>query len=156
MTLFANALGDALLAFGRLLAVDPIATRAALPRTPGVYLFTEPGTGHLYVGRTRNLRARIAEHCPGVIPRSSVPPATFAVKLARESTGLRPTYQRRGGLPDLFANNPKWREAVALAVVRIREMEVRFVEESDPLRSALLELMVAAELQTRFNSFETT
>ena len=156
MTLFANALGDALLAFGRLLAADPIATRATLPRAPGVYLFTEPGTGHLYVGRTRNLRNRIAEHCPRIIPRSRVPPATFAVKLARESTGLGPTYQRRGGLRDLFANNPEWRDAVAMAVVRIRKMEVRFVEESDPLRSALLELMAAAELQTPYNSFETT
>ena len=156
MTQFANALGDAQLAFGCLLAANPIAARAALPRTPGVYLFTEPGTGHLYVGRTRNLRNRIAEHCPGVIPRSRVPPATFAVKLARESTGLGPTYQRRGGLRDLFANHPEWRDAVATAVARIRKMEVRFVEESDPLRSTLLELMVAAELQTLYNSFETT
>jgi hypothetical protein len=36
----------------------------------------------------------------------------------------------------------------------VREMDVRFVEERDPLRQALLEIYVAVSLKTLNNSFE--
>ena len=129
------------------IAADSIATRATLPRTAGVYLFTEPGTGHLYVGRTSNLRNRIAEHCPGTIPLITGAPGDVRHRssLAR-APGSNPPTDAVEALRDLFANNPEWRDAVGTAVARIRKMEVRFVEESDPLRRALLELMAAAEL----------
>ena len=38
---------------------------------------------------------------------------------------------------------------------RIREMQVRYVEERDPLRQALLEIYVAVVLKTPYNDFNT-
>jgi len=38
---------------------------------------------------------------------------------------------------------------------RIREMQVRYVEECDPLRQALLEIYVAVVLKTPYNDFNT-
>ena len=158
---FSAALDEARRSLDRLLDANPVpagARPSPLPARSGVYLFSEPDAGYLYVGRTRNLRARIRQHCPGRMPpRGSVAPgATFAVKIARKSTGAVPTFQRRGGLRDLFANDETWRTAFAAAVERIRNMEVRYVEEADPLRHAVLELYAMIELRTPFNTFETT
>jgi hypothetical protein len=33
-------------------------------------------------------------------------------------------------------------------------MDIRFIEESDPVRQALLEIYVASALQTPFNDFD--
>lgn len=38
---------------------------------------------------------------------------------------------------------------------RIRRMHVRYVEESDPVKQALLEIYVATVLKTRYNDFDT-
>ena len=35
-------------------------------------------------------------------------------------------------------------------------MQVRYVEERDPVRQALLEIYTAVELRASYNSFETT
>ena len=41
------------------------------------------------------------------------------------------------------------------AKARIREMDIRFVAEPDPLRQAVLEIYTAIALQTPYNDFDT-
>lgn len=139
--------------FQRLVEMNPV-LYAALPKqmpTAGIYLFSE-GTRHLYVGRSRDIRGRLGRHCrPGATYRM----AAFAFRLAREATGrLKATYKKEGSRSALM-EDLTFREAFEAAKVRIREMDLRFVEEIDPLRQTVLEVYVAVALETPYNDFET-
>ena len=118
----------------------------------GVYLFTEGGI-HLYVGRSNKIRARYGRHCnPGATHRM----AAFAFKLAREATGkttasYKPGEDSRKGL----MQNPEFIAAFKAAKARIREMDFRFVEETDQNAQALLEIYCTLVLNARFNDFNT-
>ena len=46
-------------------------------------------------------------------------------------------------------------DAFNSAKARIAQMDVRFVEETHPLRQALLEMYVSVALETPFNHFDT-
>lgn len=121
-----------------------------VPQKRGVYLFSEAGR-HLYVGRTNRLRRRLAGHCR---PSANHFTATFAFKLARESTGrLKAAYATKGSRADLL-NDPAFATAFTVAKARIATMEVRFVEECDPVKQALLEIYVATVLGTPYNDFD--
>jgi hypothetical protein len=127
------------------------ATLERLPRgvpDSGVYLFSK-GVLHLYVGRSRRLRDRLRYHC------SSAKDAPFAFKLAREQTGnLKATYSSKGSRGDLLAD-AGFSAAFQVAKERIRRMQIRFVEESDPIRQALLEIYVTIALAAPYNDFDT-
>lgn len=116
----------------------------------GVYLFSE-GRRALYVGRSNGICQRIGRHCrPGATWRQ----AAFAFRLAREATGnLKATYRKEGGRKSL-AIDPAFKIAFNLAKQRISKMQVRYVEEADPLRQALLEIYIAVVLKTPYNSFD--
>ena len=49
----------------------------------------------------------------------------------------------------------QFRAAFEGAKARIREMDVRFVDEADPLRQTLLEIYAAVSLATPYNDFNT-
>lgn len=117
----------------------------------GIYVLSENGS-HLYVGRSRNIRRRLGRHSrPGATHRM----AAFAFRLAREATGqLRPTYRSQGSRIALMSEGA-FQAAFAEAKARIREMQVRFVEEPDPVRQTILEVYVAVALQTPYNDFDT-
>ena len=139
--------------FRRLVEMPP-AKPAKPPKSmpkAGVYLLSE-GDSHLYVGRSRDIKRRIARHCrPGATHRM----AAFAFKLAREATGrMSATYKKQGSRADLMSD-PTFKAAFDLAKKRIGEMDLRFVEESDPIRQAVLEIYVAVNLQTPYNDFDT-
>jgi hypothetical protein len=134
-----------------LLAMEPC-TAGSLPTVipeSGIYLFSEHRQ-HLYVGRSDGIRGRIGRHCrPGATHRM----ASFAFRLAREATGrLQATYRPEGSRAALITE-PVFRAAFDSAKHRIRQMQVRFVEESDPLRQMLLEAYVAVALETPYNDF---
>lgn len=140
--------------FRRLLAMKPF-TPVSLPKgmpKEGIYLFSE-NQKHLYVGRSRNIRGRIARHSR---PSSTHRMAAFAFRLAREATGhLVASYKKEGSRSKLV-QDPAFRAAFDQSKTRIREMDVRFVEESDPVRQALLEIYVAVSLRTPYNDFRTS
>lgn len=123
----------------------------AIPKQ-GVYLFTENGN-HLYVGRSNAIRARYGRHCnPGATHRM----AAFAFKLAREATGkitasYKPGEDSRKGL----MLNPEFRTAFETAKARIRQMDFRFVEETDQNAQALLEIYCTLALNAKYNDFNT-
>jgi hypothetical protein len=81
--------------------------------------------------------------------------AAFAFRLARIETGqLKATYKAEGSR-DALMLDPVFRAAFESGKARIREMDVRFVEEADPVRQALLEVYVAIALATPHNDFAT-
>jgi predicted GIY-YIG superfamily endonuclease len=135
------------------MAMQP-ATYSTLPKAmpeSGIYLFSE-GDRHLYVGRSRRIRRRLGNHCrPGATHRM----AAFAFRLARESTDrLTATYKSDGSRAAL-ARDPDFHGAFEAAKSRIRDMDIRFVEEPEPLRQALLEIYAAVVLSTPYNDFDT-
>jgi hypothetical protein len=78
-----------------LLAMVPVKVGTLPPGrsvpTAGVYLFFE-GEAHLYVGRTRRLRARLQQH-----GNPKLLGAPFAFRLARETVGMvKPSYTPAG------------------------------------------------------------
>jgi hypothetical protein len=80
--------------------------------------------------------------------------AAFAFRLAREATGnLKASYKKEGSRAHLM-ESPEFKIAFELAKARIRAMELRYVEEADPLRQAVLEMYIAVVLATPYNDFD--
>jgi len=130
--------------------VTPGQLPSKMPRK-GVYLLSE-GERHLYVGRSNNIRSRIGRHSlPGATHRM----ASFAFRLAREATGnLRASYKKGEGSRTSLMENPAFVDAFTSAKARVRKMNLRFVEQADPVRQALLEIYVAVVLKTPYNDFD--
>lgn len=150
---FAKATNMLHASFERLLAMQPLSNGASCPTLPkqGVYLFSE-GKRHLYVGRSRNIRTRYRGHTS---PGSRQDSATFAMLLARQETGRVASYQagptsRKGLMLD-----PIFSASFTSHKARIRKMEFRCVEETDPVRQTLLEVYCAIVLSTPYNDFDT-
>jgi predicted GIY-YIG superfamily endonuclease len=139
--------------FERLMGMSPVKMSAIPKQLPDkcVYLFSE-GEQTLYVGRTRRLRQRLRQHS---IAGAQHNQAVFAFRLAREMTGrLTPAYSAKGSRVALSAD-ASFAEAFTQAKSRVRSMDLRFVEETDPLRQALLEIYVSVVLGTKYNDFDT-
>jgi hypothetical protein len=135
-----------------LMAMTP-ARYGSLPRQMpdrGIYLFSE-GERHLYVGRTNRIRRRLSGHCRASSAHFS---ATFAFRIAREETGmLKASYSKTGSRASLVADST-FGPAFSRAKSRLGEMDLRFIEETDPVRQALLEIYVAVTLKTPYNDFD--
>src|SRR3989338_556769 len=116
----------------------------------GIYLFSE-NDKPLYVGRTNNLKRRIRNHT-----RPSHNMATFAFLLARHATErLSASYRPSGSRKDLLKNDAAFRKAFDDARERIKRMDVRFVEEKEPVGQALLEIYAAYVSKAKYNDFDT-
>jgi hypothetical protein len=138
--------------FKALLDMDPV-RGSAIPRdapSRGIYLFSERGKD-LYVGRSNRIRKRLQDHCR---PSSGHNSATFAFRIARKATGkLVATYSKKGSRVEL-EKDPVFAAAFTKAKARVRAMNIRYVEEVEPVRQAILEMYVALSLQTPFNDFD--
>jgi predicted GIY-YIG superfamily endonuclease len=140
-------------AFERLMLMTPLSMSAIPKRLPEkcIYLLSE-GPNHLYVGRTRKLGRRLRQHS---IAGAQHNQAVFAFKLAREVTGrLAAAYSVEGSRKMLCAE-PEFAEAFKQSKARVRNMDLRFVEEADPTRQALLEIYASVVLRTKYNDFDT-
>lgn len=136
-----------------LLSMQPV-TPLTLPKLmckQGVYLLSESEV-HLYVGRSNGIKKRIGRHCrPGATHRM----AAFAFRLAREATGnLKATYKKGAGSRAALIEDVKFLQAFNEAKARIRNMNVRFVQETDPIKQALFEIYVSVVLGTPYNDFD--
>lgn len=81
--------------------------------------------------------------------------AAFAFRLARETTGnLKATYKKGEGSRSALMGDEKFVAAFDSAKARTRRMSLRFVEENEPVRQALLEIYVAVVLGTPYNDFD--
>lgn len=140
--------------FEALMAMPPFRA-GKLPKlmpTKGVYLFSE-GDLHLYVGRSNKMRSRYGRHCnPGATDRM----AAFAFKLACEATGrTTASYKMGDDSRKGLMLNAEFVAAFKSAKERIREMDYRFVEETDQNAQALLEIYCTLALNARYNDFDT-
>jgi hypothetical protein len=138
--------------FQRLFQMESLSI-ATLPREmpkAGIYLFSE-GNDYLYVGRTNTLKKRLQNHCR---PSSGHNSATFAFRLARQITGItQATYTAEGSRAQL-ENDPRFSPVFIAQKLRVRNMDVRFVSEPEPMQQALLEMYVAVSLTTPHNDFD--
>lgn len=139
--------------FERLTQMVPLKMAALPSKLPEkcIYLLSE-GRNHLYVGRTRRLRQRLRQHSVAGAQHNQ---AVFAFKLARETTGrLVAAYSPTGSRVALAAD-AVFGKAFTEAKLRVRNMDLRFVEEPDPTRQALLEIYASVVLRTKYNDFDT-
>jgi hypothetical protein len=139
--------------FEKLISMKPVKIGALPKPLPDkcIYLFSE-GSNHLYVGRTRRLRSRLRQHS---IAGAQHNQAVFAFRLARELTGqMNATYSAKGSRKALCLEGA-FSKAFTDCKSRVRIMDLRFVEETDPLRQALLEIYVSIVLGTKYNDFDT-
>jgi hypothetical protein len=137
--------------FMALMAMKPVAVKDVPSTAPkkGVYLFEERGHA-MYVGRTRKgIRDRIREHV------GTADDCPFAWRLAREATGMWPTYRKKGSRAELL-KHPVFMAAYGAAKRKIRGMTVRYVEDKDATTQALLEIYVAVATGAKHNHFHTT
>ncbi|WP_151983360.1 hypothetical protein [Rhizobium sp. EC-SD404] len=115
----------------------------------GVYLFSE-GDEPLYVGRSNRLRERYFLHTRKGSRHNQ---ASFAFRIAAQLLELPAArYTREGGRKEIALTEDFIRE-FATAKMRIRNMNYRYVEETDQTRQALLEIYVATVLNTPYNDF---
>ena len=139
--------------FQLLVGMEPV-RYGSLPRqmpARGIYLFSE-GASHLYIGRTNRLRQRLQNHCSQSGTHYT---ATFAFRIARQVTGrVKATYRRTGSREALTAD-PDFGPAFDAAKRRVAAMDIRYVEERDPTRQALLEIYAATVFRTPYNDFDT-
>lgn len=122
-----------------------------MPSVAGIYLYSENAMP-VYVGRTRDLRRRWANHTQ---PSSGINSAAFAFNIAKRAAaaqGTDVTVPRR-----TLATDPVFAAAFIQAKARVRAMEYRFVRVDSPVLSTVGEVYAAMVLGTEgdFNAFET-
>lgn len=135
-----------------LVSMDPVRF-GSLPRLMperGIYLFSE-GSLHLYVGRTNGIRKRLQNHCRLGGTHFT---ATFAFRIARHTTGHTKASYAPTGSRSQLCQDAVFGPAFEAAKKRVNTMDIRFVEEADSVRQALLEIYTATALQTPFNDFD--
>jgi hypothetical protein len=116
-----------------------------------VYLFSEFGKP-LYIGRSRNFSQRLGNHCRS---SSRGNQSSFAFKLACEMSGIAQTRYSGPNTREKLMEIPEFAKAFLEAKDRLNAMQIRFVEEGDVIRQALLEIYCAVALATPYNVFST-
>lgn len=166
MSEFASAIDTIEPSFRRLVEMNPFRldqVPSPVPAgRPGVYLLSESDRP-LYVGRARDVRDRLSDHRSSAVTR-----ATLAVKMARIAANKPVTYTRDNSAKHLYKHDLAFRTCFHEARARICVMEVRWVEETDDVRQAMLEIYAAVDLDTivregpaagragGYNSFKTS
>ena len=125
--------------------------RGGVPKSSGVYLFTCPDSRPIYVGQSRDLNRRLADHCR---PGSDHNKASFAFNIAKT------TADQAGALPAGFradlAAHQSFVAHFASAKEQVAKLPVRFALEPDPCLRTVFEVYATLVLNTKeFNSHET-
>ena len=81
------------------------------------------------------------------------PPCLLFESRGKLTGFTKPSYAPKDSRADLW-NNPIFAPAFTKAKTRVSNMDIRYVEETDPVRQALLEIYVSTVLGTRYNDFE--
>ena len=117
-----------------------------ITQAAGIYLFSEHGAP-VYVGQTRNLRRRLADHTN---QSGGSETASFAFKIVTEDAGPAASGMTRKEVERRF--EPHFRQAKE----RVSRMDVQFIVMDDPIERTIFEMYAALHLGTeRYNSFET-
>lgn len=134
------------------LLAAPVAPRAEhrhIPKAAGVYLFSDRGP--VYVGQTRNLRARLRNHTGAKATENQASFAFLIGKSKAEAAGIDLNRTRK-----VLEADPDFSDHFRKARERVASMNVRWIELDDPIERTLFEMYAALALDTvAFNSFET-
>ncbi|MDQ3758570.1 MAG: hypothetical protein M3331_01305 [Actinomycetota bacterium] len=106
----------------------------------------------MYVGRTRDLSRRWADHTR---PSSGINSASFAFNIAKKAAAAHG--EDVAIARSRLAVEPVFARAFVEAKARVREMDYRFVRVDSPVLSTVGEVYAAMVLGTEgdFNEFET-
>jgi hypothetical protein len=125
--------------------------QGGVPKLPGVYLFSLLDGPPIYLGQSRDLNRRLAEHCR---PGSGQNKASFAFNIAKKTAanaGVLPA----GSRADIAVHEDFVAHFVS-AKELVEAMPVRFVLESDPHPRTVFEVYATLLLNTKeFNPHET-
>lgn len=129
--------------------VAPRAEHGAIPEAAGIYLFSDKKP--VYVGQTRNLRARLRNHTAAAATENQASFAFLVGKVDAEAAGIDLKRARK-----ILEADPHFAEHFREAKARVAKMNVRWIELDDPIERTLFEIYAALALDTvAFNSFET-
>jgi hypothetical protein len=146
---FAALIGVIVQKYEELMRMELVSCSEVPNGTPigGVYVFYEGGQP-LYVGKTKkSISTRLRIHF------CNSPDAPFAYNIAREKTGLQKRYNRETSRTKL-KKHEQFQAEFKVAKQRIKNMNVRYVHEPDPLLRTLLEIYTAVILETPYNFFD--
>ena len=131
--------------------LDPV------PEEAGIYLFVDERGRPLYVGQTRNLRSRLAQHCR---PGSKHTSASLAFNLAKEDLyskvgeeGWKRNYEKLSR--SQLEQHRRFKKLFKEARERLDGMTVHYKLCSDPELRTVLEVYITLMLNTPLNKFET-
>ena len=130
--------------------VDRAGIQRLFPFKGGIYVFYEKGLP-LYVGRTkRYIAKRVLIHGRACSKHNA---ASFAFLLAKEQA------QREGVDIDKTRNflqqDKRFKSIFTEQKERIRKMQMRAVQISDPEVQAIFEIYASKRLGTKYNDFDT-
>jgi GIY-YIG catalytic domain len=139
----------------RLLAAPkhPLGThqRGTIPAKPGLYLFSDAEGKPIYVGQSRNIRNRVAQHCNENGDHNS---ASFAFNIAK-TTATRAGVDIAGYRSDIVAREKFVTQFLAGRQL-VARMPVQFVLEEHPDVHTVFEVYATHALGTQeYNTFET-
>lgn len=136
-----------------LLACEPFSFGTRPGKLPAsvVYTFSE-GPTFLYVGRSNSFKQRLGNHCR---PSSGANQSAFAFLLAREAAGITEVSYRGSRTRKALMETDEFWAGFSAAKARLAAMQIRYVEETDQVRQALLEIYCAVALKTPYNDFGT-
>jgi predicted GIY-YIG superfamily endonuclease len=123
--------------------------RAKFKKKAGVYILLEDGDP-VYVGRTRNLQARLQAH----VTKSHNSPS-FALKRTRKRFGLTATYRKEGSRQSIIDHDEYgayFREKIEI----IRGMTFKFLELDQAPDQYFLEIFASLTLDTGLDGFRTS
>jgi len=132
----------------------PLVDRASIQQSfhfkGGIYVLYEKG-GALYVGRTkRYIAKRVLIHGRACSKHNA---ASFAFLLAKEQA------QREGvdidRTRDLLQQDKRFKAIFAEQKERIRKMQMRAIQISDPEVQTIFEIYASKRLGTKYNDFDT-
>ncbi|MDP2919699.1 MAG: GIY-YIG nuclease family protein [Dehalococcoidia bacterium] len=117
----------------------------------GIYVFYE-NDNPIYVGRSKNIRNRLDQHCRNSSDHNSAP---FAFNLAKEKYGLK--FDKTDGMSrKQLSTLPAFDKLFTLEKERVSRMKIRYIEVPDPHVQTIFEVYVALMLETtKYNDFDT-
>lgn len=144
-----SGMNDLLLALLQAPAIRT-AEHPEIPKASGIYLFSK-GDEALYVGQTRNLRARLRNHTNPLSRENQASFAFLVAKAEAEKANIDISRTRK-----ILEADEAFAEHFRDAKLEVSEMDVRFIQLEGPIERTLFEVYASLALDTvLYNSFET-
>lgn len=130
----------------------PRAEHERIPREPGLYLFSDARGKPIYVGQSRNIYDRLAQHCRPSSPENA---ASFAFNIAKREAAARRIDIVGFNRKDLSVS-PDFKTLFDNAKAQVALMPVQFVVETHADLRTVFEVYATYALGTQeYNTFET-